>query len=214
MIAASLNRLASAAEAGSWSRAEQARLEAYGIFELGPEQRLRGIAPSLFQRIEGLFWYGDGDHAGLVQLVKRKDAGQQLDASLAALDAELDEASQRVGSGAGSTTAVISNSAIVVFREGLEAVLILAALMASMVGANRKYRRPLLVGVAVAFVASALTWVRRADGARLARAVRREARGGRLGGRDRRAPADPQLVLPPRLLGRAPRRASTSASSA
>ena len=159
VIAASLNRLASAAEAGSWSRAEQARLEAYGIFELGPEQRLRGIAPSLFQRIEGLFWYGDGDHAGLVQLVKRKDAGQELDASLAALDAELDEASQRVGSGAGSTTAVISNSAIVVFREGLEAVLILAALMASMVGANRKYRRPLLVGVAVAFVASALTWV-------------------------------------------------------
>ena len=54
---------------------------------------------------------------------------------------------------------MISNSAIVVFREGLEAVLILAALMASMVGANRKYRRPLLVGVAVAFVASALTWV-------------------------------------------------------
>ena len=159
VIAASLDRLASAAEAGSWSRAEQARLEAYGIFELGPEQRLRGIAPSLFQRIEGLFWYGDGDHAGLVQLVKRKDAGQELDASLAALDAELDEASQRVGTGAGSTTAVISNSAIVVFREGLEAVLILAALMASMVGANRKYRRPLLVGVAVAFVASALTWV-------------------------------------------------------
>ena len=159
MIAASLDRLANAARAGSWSRAEQARLEAYGIFELGPEQRLRGIAPSLFQRIEGLFWYGDGDHAGLVQLVKRKDAGAELDATLVALDAELVDASQRVGTGANSTASVVSNSAIVVFREGLEAVLILAALMASMVGANRKYRRPLLIGVAVAFVASALTWV-------------------------------------------------------
>ncbi len=158
VIAASLNRLANAAEAGSWSRAEQARLEAYGIFELGPEQRLRGIAPSLFQRIEGLFWYGDGDQAGLVQLVKRKDAGPQLDASLAALDTELDAAAQRVGTGAGSTGAVISNSAVVVFREGLEAVLILAALMASMVGANRRFRKPLLIGVAVAFVASAITW--------------------------------------------------------
>ena len=103
VIAASLDRLANAAGAGSWSRAEQARLEAYGIFELGPEQRLRGIAPSLFQRIEGLFWYGDGDHAGLVQLVKRKDAGAELDATLAALDAELDDASQRVGTGANST---------------------------------------------------------------------------------------------------------------
>ncbi len=159
VIAASLDRLENAAKAGSWSRAEQARLEAYGIFELGPEQRLRGIAPSLFQRIEGLFWYGDGDHAGLVQLVKRKDAGAELAASLAALETELTEASRRVGTGAGSTGAVISNSAIVVFREGLEAVLILAALMASMVGRNRRFRRPLLIGVGIAFVASALTWV-------------------------------------------------------
>jgi high-affinity iron transporter len=158
VIAASLDRLASAAGAGSWSRAEQARLEAYGIFELGPEQRLRGIAPSLFQRIEGLFWYGDGDHAGLVQLVKRKDAGKELDASLAALDAELADAAQRVGTGASSTGAIVSNSAIVVFREGLEAVLILAALMASMVGGNRRFRRPLLIGVGLALVASAATW--------------------------------------------------------
>jgi high-affinity iron transporter len=158
VIAASLDRLANAAEAGSWSRAEQARLEAYGIFELGPEQRLRGIAPSLFQRIEGLFWYGDGGHAGLVQLVKRKDAGAELDTSLAALDTELADAAQRVGTGASSTGAIVSNSAIVVFREGLEAVLILAALMASMVGANRRYRRPLLVGVGLALVASAATW--------------------------------------------------------
>ena len=116
MIAASLARLASAAEAGSWSRAEQARLEAYGIFELGPEQRLRGIAPALFQRIEGLFWYGDGDHAGLVQLVKRKDAGAELEASLAALDAELDERAgasgpERAPPGRSSRTARSSSSA-------------------------------------------------------------------------------------------------------
>ena len=158
VIAASLDRLAGAAKAGSWGRAEQARLEAYGIFELGPEQRLRGIAPSLFVRIEGLFWYGDGGDSGLVQLVKRKDAGPELEASVAALQAELDQAAQRVGSSS-STGAVISNSAIVVFREGLEAVLILAALMASMVGPARRYRRPLLAGAAVALVASAITWV-------------------------------------------------------
>jgi high-affinity iron transporter len=158
VIAASIDRLAAAAKAGSWSRAEQARLEAYGIFELGPEQRLRGIAPSLFQRIEGLFWYGDGGQPGLVQLVKRKDAGPELEESVAALQAELEQAAQRVGSSS-STAAVISNSAIVVFREGLEAVLILAALMASMVGVNRRYRRPLLAGAAIALAASAVTWV-------------------------------------------------------
>ena len=51
------------------------------------------------------------------------------------------------------------NAAIIVFREGLEAVLILAALTASLVGGQRRFRRPLLAGVGLALVASALTWV-------------------------------------------------------
>ena len=53
----------------------------------------------------------------------------------------------------------MANSAIIVFREGLEAVLILAALMASMVGAQRRFRRPLMGGVLLALVASVVTWV-------------------------------------------------------
>ena len=35
-----------AVEAGQYHIAEQARIEAYAFFELGPEQRLRGLAPS------------------------------------------------------------------------------------------------------------------------------------------------------------------------
>jgi high-affinity iron transporter len=38
-------------------------------------------------------------------------------------------------------------------------VLILAALMASLVGGQRRFRRPLMAGVGVALVASALTWI-------------------------------------------------------
>ena len=38
-------------------------------------------------------------------------------------------------------------------------MLILAALMASMVGPQRRYRRPLLVGVVLALAASVVTWV-------------------------------------------------------
>ena len=101
-------------EAGA-ARSKRA-LEAYGIFELGPEQRLRGIAPSLFQRIEGLFWYGDGDHAGLVQLVKRKDAGAELDADARRSRRRARRRVQRVGTGAirrrpSSRTARSSSSA-------------------------------------------------------------------------------------------------------
>ena len=57
------------------------------------------------------------------------------------------------------TSSVVTNAAIIVFREGLEAVLILAALMASLVGAQRHFRRPIFAGVGLALVASAVTWV-------------------------------------------------------
>ena len=70
VIAATLDRLQAAAATGDWKQAETARLEAYGVFELGPEQRLRGLAPSLFQEVEGYFWYGAGGHDGLVQTVR------------------------------------------------------------------------------------------------------------------------------------------------
>src|SRR5689334_3875179 len=53
---------------------------------------------------------------------------------------------------------VVANSAIIVFREGLEAVLIVAAVTASMLGAQRKLRRPVAGGVAVAFAATVATW--------------------------------------------------------
>ena len=52
----------------------------------------------------------------------------------------------------------IFNSSIIVFREGLEAVLIFAAVTASFVGGNRSRRRPVVVGAAAAFGASVLTW--------------------------------------------------------
>jgi high-affinity iron transporter len=57
----------------------------------------------------------------------------------------------------GSTTVVI-DSAILVFREGLETILVLAAVMASFLGGNRIYRRPVAGGGAAAIGAGVLTW--------------------------------------------------------
>src|SRR6476661_2548803 len=54
-------------------------------------------------------------------------------------------------------TAVV-NSAIIVFREGLEAVLIFAAVTASFLGANKRRRRPVVAGAVVAFAASVVAW--------------------------------------------------------
>jgi high-affinity iron transporter len=53
---------------------------------------------------------------------------------------------------------VIMNSALIVFREGLEAVLIFAAVTASFLGANRARRRPVVAGAASAFAATVATW--------------------------------------------------------
>jgi high-affinity iron transporter len=55
------------------------------------------------------------------------------------------------------TTAVI-DSAVLVFREGLETILVLAAITASFLGGNRVYRRPVAVGGAIALAASVVTW--------------------------------------------------------
>jgi high-affinity iron transporter len=54
--------------------------------------------------------------------------------------------------------AVVVDSALLVFREGLEAVLVLAAFTASFVGANRGFRRPVAAGAGVALAASVATW--------------------------------------------------------
>ena len=159
VISATLDRFQAAAAAGDWKGAESARLEAYSVFELGPEQRLRGLAPALFQEVEGYFWYGEGGVDGLVQLVGRRAADAEIATTRAALDDALTRSEERIGSGPQSDASVATNSAIIVFREGLEAVLILAALMASLVGAQRHFRRPMFVGVGLALVASAITWV-------------------------------------------------------
>jgi high-affinity iron transporter len=54
--------------------------------------------------------------------------------------------------------AVILDSGLLVFREGLEAILVLAALTASFVGVNARLRRPVAAGAGVALAASVATW--------------------------------------------------------
>jgi len=54
--------------------------------------------------------------------------------------------------------AVVIDSGLLVFREGLEAILVLAALTASFVGANARLRRPVTAGAGVGLAASVATW--------------------------------------------------------
>lgn len=57
-----------------------------------------------------------------------------------------------------SPTVAFLDIGVLVFREGLECILVLAAITASMVGARRAHRRPVALGAGVAFAATLVTW--------------------------------------------------------
>ena len=54
--------------------------------------------------------------------------------------------------------AVILNTGILVFREGLEAILVLSAITASLVKSKQSYRKPIAVGSGLGFLATVATW--------------------------------------------------------
>jgi high-affinity iron transporter len=58
-----------------------------------------------------------------------------------------------------SRATAVANAALIVFREGLEAVLIFAAVTVSFLGSNRSRRRPVIAGALTALASCALTWV-------------------------------------------------------
>src|SRR6266487_4736530 len=57
-----------------------------------------------------------------------------------------------------SATVAALDIGVLVFREGLECILVLAAITASMTGAKRAHRKPVAMGAGVAFVATLITW--------------------------------------------------------
>jgi high-affinity iron transporter len=81
--------------------------------------------------------------AGLVYLMASADTGP----------ADPTEATRPMSHGT-----VVFNSGMIVFREGLEAILIYAAVAASFLGANKEKRRPMTIGAALAFGATIVTW--------------------------------------------------------
>jgi high-affinity iron transporter len=145
--------------AGDYDLAESARLEAYAILETGPEARLVVFAPQLKRSLEDLFWNGQGQAKGLAYLIKQQAPLSQIQDSRAALEADLATAQASLSTGS-APGAIVTNASLIVFREGLEAVLILASLLGSLKkGESRKYRRPLWGGATLALLVTALTWL-------------------------------------------------------
>jgi high-affinity iron transporter len=153
-----LDQIRASVSVGQYAQAETARIEAYALLDSGVEQRLRGFAPDLALRIEALFWQGELGLPGLAVMLAERAPAEKVRVTLNQLDALLIEASNTLNNSS-VPAVVITNAAVIVFREGLEAVLILASLIASLRTAQtRKFRQPILVGAVLALGASALTW--------------------------------------------------------
>jgi high-affinity iron transporter len=56
------------------------------------------------------------------------------------------------------TGAAILDIGVLVFREGLECILVLTAVTASMQGANKAHRRPIAIGVGMGFIVTLAIW--------------------------------------------------------
>jgi high-affinity iron transporter len=158
LVDISLDQLEAAVGAGRYQEAEQARLAAYGFFEFGPELKLRAFDTQLALEIEGLIWYGAAGDKGLANLIADNAPLSEIRETRLDLDEKLADARAITGDGASAMTA-ITNSALIVFREGLEAILILAAITASMVGPRQRLRKPIYRGALLALPASVLMFL-------------------------------------------------------
>ncbi|MEW6421585.1 MAG: FTR1 family protein, partial [Deinococcota bacterium] len=158
VIRSQLDAAVRAAASGDYDLAESGRLDAYATLEGGPEARIAVFAPDLKLRLEDLFWNGE-QPKGLARLIRERGDAAAFGQTRAQLDVALDDTAKLLGTDA-APAAVATNAGVIVFREGLEAVLILAALMGSLRRKQvRHLRRPMWAGAALALVASVLTWL-------------------------------------------------------
>jgi MFS family permease len=128
-----------------------ARLQAagaYALFALGPERRLVRVNTALASQTDDALW----------RVVRSAGSRGALGHARAVAETDLETAATALGDVSVSRATVIADAGVIVFREGLEAVLILAAITASFTGARRGLRRPVLIGGLLGLLATAVTY--------------------------------------------------------
>jgi high-affinity iron transporter len=147
-IDALLSQATGAAHSGRDGPARAAAAGAFSLFELGPARRLQPTNPTLAGQAGADLW-------AVVEAAGRP-------ADIAGARNRAQEDTETVATALGDTTVsratVVADAGVIVFREGLEAVLILAAITASFTGARRRLRRPVLIGGLVGLLATIATY--------------------------------------------------------
>jgi high-affinity iron transporter len=144
--------LSSASSALGREHTAAARLDAagaYALFALGTETRLKNVNGSLASQTDAALWSTVAAAGGHGSFGHARSVAQS----------DLQTAATALGDVTVSRATVVVNAGVIVFREGLEAVLILAAITASFTGARRRWRRPVLIGGLLGLLATAVTYV-------------------------------------------------------
>ena len=147
-----------AAKADRWEEAESLRLDAYTSFDSEIEARVLPRNPELGRRTERSFLDGSTGELGIKALLDRRAPLEELTAGYERTLAALDQSMGLLRVSLSPTTISFTTFTIIA-REGLEAVIVLTALLAGLRGAaNKKTRRWIGSGAWLALGASALTF--------------------------------------------------------
>ncbi|MDR3401768.1 MAG: FTR1 family protein [Chthoniobacter sp.] len=147
-----------AAKADQWEEAESLRLDAYTSFDSEIEVRVLPRNPELGRRTERSFLDGTAAEPGIKALLDRRAPIEELTDGYERTLNSLDESVGLLRVAVSPATIGFTTFSIVA-REGLEAVIVLAALLAGLRGAeNLTTRRWISSGAWLALVASALTF--------------------------------------------------------
>jgi len=134
----------------AYATARTAYLDSYEFVEIP----LRSIAPDFTLEVEYQF-------AGLRNLIDQKADPEKIRETIISINRNLDE-SERLVSGTGTLAPSIAfiSSFSIVFREGLESVLILGAILTYLEASrNNHLKKFVYYGVLAAFAATAVTWI-------------------------------------------------------
>ena len=133
----------------AYTSARTAYLDSYESVEVP----LRTIDPDFTLEVEFQF-------AELRNMIQQQVPADDIQEVVIAIKRNLDE-SERIVSGVGTLAPMIAftSSFAIIFREGLESVLILGAILAYLEASrNNQYKKYVYYGVLVAFGATAITW--------------------------------------------------------
>jgi high-affinity iron transporter len=153
-----LNNSLAAAQAGHWSEAESLRLDAYTSFDSEIEARVMPRNPELAVHTERSFLDGLGGEPGIKALLDRGAPMAQLSPAYEATLKNVDTCVALLKVSLSPATIAFTTFTIIA-REGLEAIVILAALLAGLRGAeNLRIRHGIVQGALLGVVASGLTF--------------------------------------------------------